>query len=153
MGVLYDYFRAPDDTAATRLGQTVGGPVAAGHPGVVETKWVDPRVRVAQVLTHLQGIPWTYDASRVIRVMPQEEPGPDNWDVPTVERLADQIRDVLADVPVESRAEVGRWWATTEEFTRDRADPTYVEALCESILALCSDARDNGDHVYVWSSL
>jgi hypothetical protein len=153
MGVAFDYFRADDDGIARRVGGVLGGPVAAGHPGTIETKGVDPYVRVGHLYFRVRGRDWEYDDAIGSQVLPTEPIGPENWEEPTVERLSDQVRDTLAEVTDEDRRELGRWWATTEEFVRDRTDPAYVETLCAELLAMCRRARDDGQHVYVWSCL
>ncbi len=152
MGVHYDYFRAVDDATAKRLGQVVGGPAASGHPGTVETKWVDPQVRVGRLVARVREAEWSLDVARPTMVLPEEPAGPDNWDVPAVWLLSDQVRDDLASVTDARRVELGRWWATTEEFVMDRVDASYVDELCTSMLTLCRDARAESEHLYVWSS-
>jgi hypothetical protein len=119
---------------------------------VIETKSVDPWVRIGKVHCRLQHRDRTYDAGLVTQVLPEEPIGPDNWEEPTVLRLRDEVRDSLADVP-DARDELGRWWSTTDEFALDRTDPAYVVELCDSLLGLCRDARDAGERVYVWSSM
>ena len=153
MGVTYDYFRAADDGIAQRLGRELGGPVAAAHPGVVQTKWVDPWVRVGQLYFHLVGRDWHYDEGLATQILPDVPIGPDNFEEPTVHRLSLEVRDVIADVGDDARVAVGSWWWGTEEFTRDRAEPAYVEELCSRLVALCRDARDADEQVYVWGCL
>jgi hypothetical protein len=143
MGVSYDYFSAADDDAARR-------PEA---PGVgVPTKWVDPQVRLGRLSAQARGVPWSLDECRGTRVLPVEAPGPEDWDVPTVERLPDGARDALAGVADADRPEIARWWATTEEFVRDGADRATVEVLALDLLALARDARETGAHLYVGTS-
>ena len=153
MGVMYDYFRAADDDTAKSVGGVTGGPGVAGHPEVVETKWVDPTVRVARLYYRVLDRDWQLDPRLVTQVLPELPIGPDNFEEPTVERLADGLRDALAEVVEDDRSALGQWWATTEEFALDRVDATYVEELCGELLALCRHARDAGEHVYVWSCL
>jgi hypothetical protein len=150
---MYDYFRAADDEAAKGVGRVVGGPAVAGHPGVIETKWVEPHVRVGQLYFRALGREWHYDAGLAVQVLPEEPIGPDNFEEPTLERLSDEVRDTLAGLSEEQRAALGRWWSTSEEFTRDRTDPAYVEELCAQLVMLCRDARDHHEHVYVWGCL
>ena len=153
MGVLYDYYRAADDEAGRALGAVVGGPVPGGCPHVVETKGIDVEVRLARLYFEVAGEPWRYDESLARQVLPDEPIGPDNWDQPTVHRLADEVRDRLASVPDRRRDAVAAWWAGTEEFVLDRADPAAVASLCLDLLALCREAAAAGDPVYVWSCL
>lgn len=153
MGVTYDYFRAADDEAAKRVGTVLGGPAVARHPFVVETKFVDPYVKIARLRFHVLGRPETHDLSSTTQLLPEAPVGPDNWGEPTLERLSDDLRDDLAGVPENDGDELGRWWATTEEFVRDGADASFVASLCVDLLRLCHDARARDEHVYVWSSL
>jgi len=153
VGAAYDYFMAIDDGNAKALGRRLGGPVAAGHPGVVETTWVDPWVRVGQLYFHVLGQDWHYDESLATQVLPEVPIGPDNFEEPTLHRLSADVRDVLADVVADRRDVLGQWWSRTEEFLRDRADASYVERLCTDLLTLCRDARDTDRQVYVWGSL
>lgn len=153
MGATYDYFPASDDETGKELGRRPGGPVAAGHRGVVETKWVDPWVRVGQLYFHVLGRAWHFDESLATQVLPEVPIGPDNVEEPTLHRLSADVRDVLADVGVDQRDALGQWWSRTEEFTRDRADASYVESLCIDLLTLCRDARDTNQQVYVWGCL
>ena len=95
----------------------------------------------------------SYDGSLALQVHPQAPIGPEDWELPTVHRLDDAVRDSLASVAETDRSELGRWWATTEEFARDRGDPAYVASLCADLLTLCREAGDAGEHVYVWSAM
>lgn len=151
MGVMYDWFRAGDDERAKRVGGVVGGPAAARHPGVVETTWIDPSVKVAQLHFHVLGRPEKFDVHIEERVLPEVPIGPDNWDLPTVGRLRDDVRDSLGGVPEDQYDELGRWWATIEEF--QGFDASHVADLCTSLLRLCREARERDEHVFVWSCM
>jgi hypothetical protein len=152
MGVHYDYFRAADDESARQVGSVLGGPAVIGARGVVETKWVEPVVRVGRLFARVTGADWSPRLMTLTQVSPDEPIGPDNWDTPVVQRLDERVRDALAGVPPPDRDELGQWWSQTEEFVLDRADPAVVAGVCDALLELCRDAAGNDDSVYVWTS-
>lgn len=152
MGVHYDYFRAVDDDVARQVGAVVGGPTVAGASGVVETKWIEPVVRVGRLYARVTDADWSPRTMSLTQVSPDEPIGPDNWDTPVVQRLDDAVRDALAHVPPGDRGALAQWWSQNEEFVLDRAEPEVVLGLCDALLELCRDAVGNGECVYVWSS-
>ncbi|MDX6357553.1 MAG: hypothetical protein QOH37_607 [Nocardioidaceae bacterium] len=153
MGASYDYFRAAGDQSARQAADPPGGPSATAASGLVETTWVEPTVRVGKLFARVTDRDWTPRAVALIQVSPDEPIGPDNWETPTVHRFDDVVRDALADVPLSDQDALGRWWAQTEEFVLDRAEPEQVRRLCVALLDLCRKAARHDESVYVWSSL
>jgi hypothetical protein len=153
MGVSYDYFRAAGDESARHFADEPGGPAATGASDLVETTWVEPTVRVGKLFARVTASDWTPRTIALTRVSPEEPLGPDNWETPTVHRIDDAVRDALADVSPSDQEVLGRWWAQTEEFVLDRAEPERVVGLCDALLDLCREAARRDESVYVWTCL
>ncbi|MGM1061956.1 hypothetical protein [Saccharothrix sp. Mg75] len=177
MGVLIDYFRAPDAAAVVRAvaaadggplvgGAAVGGPVLGdavldgeGPAFVgVEAKGVDPDVLLGQLVAAVAGRPWRPGLVAQTAVWPTTPPpgplGPEDDDDPWatgpwVVELDTATRDILAGA---EHADVPRFadeWARAEEFGAGTRGEDLAPLVAE-LLDLARDARDRGERLYCW---
>ena len=153
MGVLYDYFRAGDLTAAAAAADRPGGPLvtgpasAAAYDGVAAAG-IDPVVTLGQLIGFLRGVSWTPDlvlADEVARSATGRA-----W----VERLGQSVRDTLADAVDDTLAEIVVKWSQVEEFVpADEVDEAQLLALVNDLVGLARRARAAGEQLYCWSCL
>ncbi|MEU9041825.1 MULTISPECIES: hypothetical protein [unclassified Kitasatospora] len=170
MGVLTDYFRAPDAATVVRALERAGGGrpdfddgsgagFGAGFDGV-EAKRIDPDVVLGQLVAAIRREQWHPDAVPETPVWPTTPPpgpsGPDGEDDPWasgpwVTELGDAARDTLAGVPDERVPKVVAQWALAEEW--DGADPSDLQPLAEELIGLARRARAAGEQLYCWICL
>ncbi|MEV0403390.1 hypothetical protein [Actinoallomurus sp. NPDC050550] len=173
MGVLFDYFRAPDTEAALRLldqGDDVPrGPATIGA-GVdaldaLDAKGIDPYVILGQLVGLILAVPWSIDLVETVGVWPPEETKPRSreeierlpeespWNTgPWLEELGDRIRDALADVDDSTLPSVADEWARIEEFG-GHMDAAHALDIIEGFVALARRARQADDQLYCWICL
>ncbi|GAA4483484.1 hypothetical protein GCM10023191_005130 [Actinoallomurus oryzae] len=170
MGVLFDYFRAPDGETALRLldeGDGVPrGPATIGA-GVdaLDAKGIDPYVILGKLVGLILGVPWSVGLVETVGVWPPEETRPrsqEEWerlpedspwkDGPSLDELPDRIRDALAEVDDGALPSIAGEWSRIEEFG-DHPDPTSALRFVESLVALARRARQAGDRLYCWMCL
>jgi hypothetical protein len=152
MGVLFDYFRAPDAKTAARAMELPGGPLLpeAAFDGV-EAKRIDPRVVLGQLVAFIRGVPWDVNLVRTVLVWPP--PGTDPGTAETwLEELNLEVRDALAAVDDARLPVLADQWARIEEFHR-RVDTDVALSLIKDLVGLARRARDGGDRLYCWSCL
>jgi hypothetical protein len=155
MGVLYDYFRAPDTQAVLKLMElTDGGPVATPGSTVdaVDGKGIEPTVTLGQLVAEVRGVEWDPEALGESLVWPTEDEATDD-DAAWVIVLGDDARDTLAgieDAQIPARAD---WWAEIEELAMDDAEPEALVPVLTELVELARRARTADDHVYCWISL
>jgi hypothetical protein len=153
MGVLHDYYRAPDrSTAATTLETSPVRVVERPDEPVfdsVDGKGIDPIVMLTTFWSLLTGVP--YD----------ELPQADFADVavggedgPWITQLPAQLRDALADADGDDGRLRGtaQQWVRTEEFGLPTSADDVLPFLGE-LVALARRARDSGELLYCWSCL
>jgi hypothetical protein len=172
MGVLFDYFRAADDTAAAGVAGSVGGPLVPDDDGQppfdgVDAKGVDPAVTLAMLVAIISEVPWSTDLVATTAVWPPPETEPNSvedakdlpedspWVTgPWVEQLADRTRDTLADTAPARHREIAGRWAQIEEFELyTDVDADALQPLVSQLVGLAQRARAAGEHLYCWSSL
>lgn len=170
MGVLYDYFRAPDQKTALML-LDEGGGVPAGpttvHADVdaLDAKGIDPHVVFGQLIAFLLDVPWSVDLIETVFVWPSGEtepvssedhgrpPADSPWHTgPWLEEFSDRIRDALADVDDGALPEIAERWARIEEFD-GYMDAVGARDVIDGFVALARRARQAGDRLYCWCSL
>ncbi|MFJ9692855.1 hypothetical protein [Kitasatospora sp. NPDC101183] len=150
MGVLTDYFRAPDAAVVVRELEAREG-FRPDFDGV-QAKRIDPGVVLGGLVAALNGEPWRVDLVEETLVWPTESADPaDQQDGPWVTELGDATRDTLAG------ADEGRLPAAVEEWSRseelDGADPSDLLPLAEELIALARRAREAGERLYCWICL
>ncbi|MFD9686898.1 hypothetical protein ACFWXO_14205 [Kitasatospora sp. NPDC059088] len=162
MGVLTDYFRAPDAETVVRALAAADGSLAAVRPDfdVVEAKRIDPGVVLGQLVAAILAQPWRVDLVEDTPIWPTApQPGPDGpWDEddpwatgPWAFELGDAARDALAEVRDDRIPEAVRQWAEAEEW--GGADPTDLLPLAGELIALARRARAAGERLYCWVCL
>ncbi|MEU4120165.1 hypothetical protein AB0F71_37395 [Kitasatospora sp. NPDC028055] len=162
MGVLTDYFRAPDAEAVVRALDAADGSLAAVRADfdVVEAKRIDPGVVLAQLVAAIRAEPWRVDLVEDTPIWPTTpRPGPDGprgeddpWATgPWAFELDDATRDTLAELPDERIPEAVRQWAEAEEW--GGVDPADLAPLAGELIALARRARAAGERLYCWICL
>lgn len=172
MGVLCDYFRAPDAATAVRVMDVLGGPLAvddAGQPACdgVDAKGVDPAVAFGQLVALIRGVPWTPDTigsellwpaaapipTRVeeMGALPSESP----WVTgPWLVELDERTRDTLAGLEDDRHPQIAAQWARIEEFEPYCSnDAGHLLTLVTELTALARRARTADDRLYCWTCL
>jgi hypothetical protein len=166
MGVIHDYFRAPNAREAGRVMERLVGPLgpASAFDGV-ETKGIDPFVTLGQLVAYIRQVPWEVDLVSATTVWPSPETKPASeeaynslpesspWKTgPWLEELSPRVRDTLSAVEDARFSELAAKWAGIEEFD-SQADETDLLVLIKDLVGLARRARDAGDQVYCWISL
>ncbi|MFI7212499.1 hypothetical protein [Micromonospora maritima] len=148
MGILCDYFSAPDDEAAAAVADVPGGPGSAPDPGldVVELKGTQPTVQLGTLEALLTGR--DYDAvtenSRWCKAVAVRHDGE-----VLVLSLTDELQAALADAPQSRLREVAEPWSTTEEFWGQAEPSVLAEALIE-LAGLARRATARAERLYCW---
>ncbi|MEV5826911.1 hypothetical protein AB0L25_15145 [Spirillospora sp. NPDC052242] len=170
MGVLYDYFRAPDQKTALML-LDVGDGVPAGPTTVhadmdaLDAKGIDPYVVLGQLIAFLLDVPWSVDLIDTVSVWPPEEtkpastedferlPADSPWHTgPWLEEFSDRIRDALADADDGALPSIAERWARIEEFG-GHMDAAGARDVIDGFVALARRARRASDRLYCWCCL
>jgi hypothetical protein len=154
MGNLNDYFRAPDDDAAAKSWDRLGGPLVAGDGAPfdgVDAKGIDASVALGRLVGFALGQDWRVGLVSEKLVAPAEdseaiETGP--W----VTSISNAARDALASIDQATIAELAGRWAAIEEF-RGLADARQLSTIILELSALARRAADAGECLYCWSSL
>ncbi|MEU6348691.1 hypothetical protein ABZ896_05130 [Streptomyces sp. NPDC047072] len=160
MGVLYDYFHAPDHTTATDQAIGPGGDWLRGSSledvgaDWIDAKGLDPDVVLAQLVAFAEGVRLAdqQDAPELVwPEPPYPQAGSDDPDSPwntglILQQLPDRWRDLLATLPEDAVPMVAAQWFEIEEV--DFADYLHVKDTVETFMALASRARAAGAHVY-----
>jgi hypothetical protein len=153
MGVLNDYYRAPDrSTAATTL--RIPPVRVLKRPGepvfdAVDGKGIDPIVMLTTFWSLLTGVP--YDE------LPQADFGDvavGGQDGPWITELPAPLRDALADTDSDDGRlrDTAQQWVRTEEFGLPTTADEVLPFL-RGLIALARRARDRGELLYCWSCL
>ncbi|MFI2505667.1 hypothetical protein [Streptomyces sp. NPDC018972] len=164
MGVLTDYFRAPNAAAVVQsLEETDGGSPLFAEPPLfdgVDAKGVDPAVVLGQLIAAVRRTEWRVDLVEQTTVWPTSPaPGPeglesedDPWATgPWVSELPSLVRDTLAGVPDSEVPAVVARWVQAEELQGASAE--NVQPLAEELFLLAGRARDADERLYCWMSL
>lgn len=161
MGVLTDYFSAPDsETVAGLMEHTDGrSPLNGPRPAFdgVQAKWVDPAVVLGQLVAAIRKVPWSVDIVESTLVWPPEPDG--GWEAaddgdpymtgPWTYRLDDATRDTLAGVPDADVPALVAEWVRIEELRGAVADDW--RPFVEELVALARNARESGAHLFGWA--
>jgi hypothetical protein len=154
VGVLYDYFRAPDRaTAETALLRRAGPLIEdedSGEPPFdgVACKGIDPVLVLGKLVSYGIGEPWNLHLFQVKLIGALSDEGP--W----LEELGSRVRDGLADIPDADLFEVCTRWSRIEEFEMySNVNPASLLARATEFVALARRARVDGHRLYCWSCL
>jgi hypothetical protein len=155
MGVLTDYFRAPQvSLVQQRMVDTGGGPLVTAQSETsvfdgVELKSIDHAVVLAQLVGFATGRDWNIDGRLIWPAGTEHDV---EHEGPWVVVLDDGTRDVLADIPSGRVPELADRWAGIEEFG-GLADPGDLREAISGLSALAARARDAGESLFCWISL
>lgn len=152
MGILTDYFAAPDDeraSTATLASPGVPDPLT-DQPAfaTVALQGIDPFVVLGTLTSLLAGRPYaevTKDTRHGSLVATAGDEGP--W----VVSVTDELVAALAGATPAALDAVAVRWAATEEL--EGTDPADLADALHRLAALCVRADDAGHRVYCWTSL
>jgi hypothetical protein len=144
MGVLTDYFAAPDDEGAKRALDS--GPLAAGLP-TVESKSLDPVVTMATLEEILTGS----DAMQIIQGGDDPLVALAGDEGPWLFRIRPSLLSVLREPDAARLQSAATAWAATEELKGSDSQDLYV--FLWNLAHLNSWAVRNGQAIYCWTSL
>lgn len=141
MGVLFDYFRAPDAGAAIRALERDGGPKGRGGPGqpvfdAVDAKGIDHAVMLTQLVDIIRGEPTDFSTVGTldfVSVWPSSTPPTgDEWTAlpegspwregPWIDELGQRTLDGLADADDARLSEIAARWARKPASTATSAN-------------------------------
>jgi hypothetical protein len=148
VGVLYDYFRAPDRSTAAAVLERVGGPMGGPDAPVldaVDGKGFEPTVMLRTLHSLLTEVPGDE--------LPMEElVATGGEDGPWIWQLSEELRDTLAGAPPGRLQVVAEPWVRTEEFW-EQATAAEVLPFLGEVTALARRARQAGEGLYCWICL
>ena len=149
MGVLFDYFRAPDTSNAAAVLERVGGPTTPDPDApvldAVAGKGFEPEVMMVTLQSLLTGVPYEDLPDGELLAMEGE-------DGPWIVQLSKELRDALADAQPSRLSAVAEQWVRTEEFW-DQATATEVLPFLDEVTALARRARQADKRLYCWMCL
>ena len=147
MGVLFDYFRAPDASTAAAVLERLGGPRDPDAPllDAVAGKGFEPEVMLRKLQSLLTGVPYQELPEGELLAMEGE-------DGPWILQLSEELRDALAAAPASRLPAVAEQWVRTEEFW-DQATAAEVLPFLGEVTALARRARQAGERLYCWMCL
>jgi hypothetical protein len=157
MGVLFDYFVAPDDETAAAVIDWQGGPALgvpkqglfgkpiAGMPTVEDTG-IEPTVTLGMLQELLTGK--TFDeqlADPTSRPILANRDGGERL----VLRIGNDLVVPLAQAPVERLSELAQPWSEIEEFW-GQADPNDLASFLTGLRELALRAHSSDQGLYCW---
>jgi hypothetical protein len=149
VGVLFDYFRAPDVSTAATVLERVGGPTSpdldAPVLDAVAGKGFEPEVMMVTLQSLLTGVPYEELPDGELLATGGE-------DGPWILQLSEELRDALADAQPSRLPAVAEQWVRTEEFW-DQATATEVLPFLDEVTALARRARQADERLYCWMCL
>ncbi|WP_146238295.1 hypothetical protein [Streptomyces sp. Act143] len=164
MGILHDYFRAPDASAAVDWSVGPGGNWDQ-HSGAglndhdadwFDAKGLDPNVVLGQLVAFAKGVPFDVHATAPALVWPDERLWPQGEDRPgqdspwetglLLQRLPDEWIATLAEIHDEHLPLLALQWFDIPE--APFADFIDVQDTIAAFRALACRARDHGHAVY-----
>lgn len=145
MGLLIDYYLAPDDDAAVAVIE--GGP--GGRLEALLDTGIEPSVNLAMYVELLTGR--TFDeqleAPECFPVLAEGDDGE-----VLVFGIDDGFVRALAEADPETVQRLAVPWAEIEEFD-DRGDPEHLADFLSRLQVLARKAVAEGQHLYCWLSL
>ncbi|MFK3676973.1 hypothetical protein ACI2IP_04545 [Microbacterium sp. NPDC090218] len=147
MGVLYDYFSAPNDEEAAKVLAVEGGPGTpdSGYDAVA-LKGIDPIVQLGTLEALLTETPYddVVDDPRSGAMLAASE----DYDQLVV-TLTAALVSALAAADDEALAKVAVPWSQTDEFG-GAASPEELTPVLKDLAALARRAESSGALVYCW---
>jgi hypothetical protein len=149
VGVLFDYFRAPDASTAAAVLERLGGPrdPDASLLDTVAGKGFEPAVMMRKLQSLLTGVPYDELPEAEVELLAMEDE-----DGPWIVQLSQELRDALADAQPSRLPAVAEQWVRTEEFWEQPPATEMLPFLAE-VTALAGRARQAGERLYCWICL
>lgn len=152
MGVLFDYFTAPDDATAARTIAWSAGPArptdgSPPHPCV--HTGIDPAVQGATLEQLMTGrdLEAVMDDPRWADSLAMTGAGER-----LVLTMTDGLVDALASADERQLTDVALPWSRTEEFVGS-VEPSHLAGVLRELAALARRARAQGHGLYCWASV
>ena len=157
MGVLTDYFRAPDADAARALVAGRVGSVLVAEPGYseadgLEAKGIDPDVVLRSLIAMVGGVRTSAGVGRTRLVWPDESDAEALAEGPWVCELPATTRDALAAIVDDQVPTLADRWARTDELD-GYATGEDLRPLVVDLAGLARRAAEAGDLLYSWVCL
>jgi hypothetical protein len=151
VGVLYDYFRAPDESAVAELMKASRGssPVLSRVADGVDAKGIEPAT-VGRLVAFVLDLPFNAGLIEIDEIWRADDD--EDSDGPWVVSLGDQVRDSLAGIDDLRLPHLAVWWSQTEELART-SDPEFLRSILTDLVGLAHRAAIVGDHLYCWMCL
>ncbi|MEO5874139.1 MAG: hypothetical protein ABIS86_01030 [Streptosporangiaceae bacterium] len=154
MGVLFDYFRAPDEAVALSLHRHPAGlveAVASTGGTTLDLKGVDPVIMLGKLVGLLSGA--TYEEMLFTGIPTDHIPKPElitaEQDEDILVELSVVVRDTLAAASDQDLTEAAPIWAGTEEFgSATWKRPDDVRPMMDELVELARLAMENGQMLY-----
>jgi hypothetical protein len=149
VGVLFDYFRAPDASTAAAVLERLGGPRDPEAPPLdaVAGKGFEPAVMLRRLQSLLTGVPYDQLPEAEVELLAME-----GEDGPWIVQLSEELRDALADAQPSRLPAVAEQWVRTEEFWEQPPAAEVLPFLGE-VTALARRARQADERLYCWICL
>jgi hypothetical protein len=149
VGVLFDYFRAPDASTAAAVLERLGGPRDPEAPPLdaVAGKGFEPAVMLRKLQSLLPGVPYDQLPEAEVELLAME-----GEDGPWIVQLSLELRDALADAQPSRLPAVAEQWVRTEEFWEQPPAAEVLPFLGE-VTALARRARQADERLYCWICL
>jgi hypothetical protein len=149
VGVLFDYFRAPDASTAAAVLERLGGPRDPEAPPLdtVAGKGFEPAVMMRKLQSLLTGVPYDQLPEAEVELLAME-----GEDGPWIVQLSEELRDALADAQPSRLPAVAEQWVRTEEFWEQPPAAEVLPFLGE-VTALARRARQADECLYCWICL
>jgi hypothetical protein len=149
VGVLFDYFRAPDASTAAAVLERLGGPRDPEAPPLdaVAGKGFEPAAMMRKLQSLLTGVPYDQLPEAEVELLAME-----GEDGPWIVQLSEELRDALADAQPSRLPAVAEQWVRTEEFWEQPPAAEVLPFLGE-VTALARRARQADERLYCWICL
>jgi hypothetical protein len=130
VGVLFDYFRAPDASTAAAVLERLGGPRDPDAPPLdaVAGKGFEPAVMLRKLQSLLTGVPYDQLPEAEVELLAME-----GEDGPWIVQLSEELRDALADAQPSRLPAVAEQWVRTEEFWEQPPRPRCCRFWARSL--------------------
>jgi hypothetical protein len=154
MGVLFDYFRAPDEDVALALHRHPAGlveAVTATGGSILDIQGIDPVVMLGKLAGLLSGA--SYEEMLLSGIPTSHIPSPElltaEHDDSALVQLSTVVRDTLAGASDAALTEATPIWAGIEEFGSTTWRSTgEVRAIVDELVELARQAMENGQMIY-----
>jgi len=157
MGVLFDYFRAPDGQAVDELMAANDGMVIRADRAplvdAVESK-LEYAVTLGMLVAFARDVEWSPEIMGDTFAWPPDGEEDEEYDGPWVVQLGDDARDTLAGISDDEMSGLSERWGQIEELARSEPlAPDAMLPIMGDLVGLARRAHAAGDHLYCWICL